>query len=124
MESIAYCAPPEYTNTPPIGHTMLWSVLRTDRTDPTRSGVCELKIAARRVYPPSTTSSYTTSACSTPYFGWLSCLLSILTVTAQRRRAPVVSGSPVSGATAGAFCVVGVIDSLLCFPPPHAASAT
>ena len=42
---------------PPIGHTMLWSVLRTERTGPTRSGACELKIAARRVMPPSTTSS-------------------------------------------------------------------
>ena len=29
---------------------MLWSVLRTERTGPTSSGACELKIAARRVY--------------------------------------------------------------------------
>ena len=57
MLSIAYCAPPEYTKTPPIGHTMLWSVLRTERTGPTRSGAWELKIAASRVMPPSTTSS-------------------------------------------------------------------
>ena len=46
-----------------------WSVLRTERTGPTLSGACELKIAASRVMPPSTTSSYTTSAWSTPYCG-------------------------------------------------------
>src|SRR5437016_8041996 len=64
IDSIAYGAPPEYANTPPIGHTRLWSVLRTERTEPTRVGAWELKMAATRVYPPSTTSSYTTSACS------------------------------------------------------------
>jgi len=39
------------------GHPDGWSVLRTERTGPTRSGACELKMAARRVIPPSTTSS-------------------------------------------------------------------
>ena len=43
MLSIAYGAPPEYAKTPPIGHTMLWSVLRTERTGPTRSGVVRVE---------------------------------------------------------------------------------
>src|SRR5579862_6228517 len=77
---------------------MLWSVFRTDRTGPTLSGAWELKIAARRVIPASTTSSYTTSARSIPYCFAASVLL-ILTVTAGRRRATLLgSGKPVSGA--------------------------
>src|SRR5438105_10784192 len=103
MLSIAYWAPPEYAKTPPIGVTMLWSVLRTDRTDPTFAGAWEWKIVARRVRPSSTTSSYTTSACSTPYFGRVLPVLSIFTVMAQRVFAWLCgSGRPVSGHTGGA----------------------
>ena len=57
IEASAYGAPPEYAKTPRSGHTMLWSVRRTDRTGPTSQGACELNTAASRVIPPSTTSS-------------------------------------------------------------------
>ena len=50
-------APPEYAKMPPTGHTIAWSVLRTERTGPTLSGACDLNIAARRVMLPSTISS-------------------------------------------------------------------
>ena len=96
---------------PPIGHTMLWSVLRTERTGPTLSGACELKIAARRVMPPSTTSSYTTSAWSTPVLR----LRRVRVVDlhrdgrALRAPAPFGSGRPVSGATGTTFGFVVVV---------------
>ena len=65
----AYCAPPEKAKIPRMGKTICRSVRRTDRTGPTFSGRLELKIAASRVMPPSTISSYTTSALSMPYWG-------------------------------------------------------
>jgi hypothetical protein len=51
------CAPPEYAKIPPIGQTMLGSSSRTERTGPITGGTTELKMATKRVMPPSTTSS-------------------------------------------------------------------
>ena len=62
-------APPEYAKIPPIGHTMSGSCNRTERTGPIVSGAVELKMATKRVMPPSTSSSYTTSAWSRPVCG-------------------------------------------------------
>src|SRR3954454_1433724 len=88
---------------------MLWSVLRTERTGPTRSGACELKIAASRVIPPSTTSSYTTSAWSMPYC-FAAPVLLIFTVTAGRvNDLPLLSTTPVSGARLPGFGGLGFV---------------
>jgi hypothetical protein len=69
---------------PPIGQTTWVSVGRTERTGPTLTGASELKMAARRVMPPLTISSYTTSASSIPHWGSASGVFSILTVKAER----------------------------------------
>src|SRR5665213_1733705 len=102
----AYSAPPEKAKIPPMGKTISRSVLRTDRTGPTTVGIRELKIAAKRVMPPSTISSYTTSASCTPLWGNAWGVLSILIVRAERCFVTFDgSGRPVSGATGpGFFC--------------------
>src|SRR5680860_372477 len=87
---------------PPRGHTMYGSMSRTDRTGPTVSGTIELYITTKRVMPPSTTSSYTTSASSRPAWGRASGAFSIFTVSTGRvSAAPEGSTTPVSGATGG-----------------------
>ncbi len=57
IELTSMALPPEKARMPLSGQTMLWSVGRTERIGPTRSGACDWKTAARRVMPPSTTSS-------------------------------------------------------------------
>ena len=65
---------------------MYGSMSRTDRIGPTVSGTIELNITRKRVIPPSTTSSYTTSASSRPACGRASGAFSILTLSAGRRQ--------------------------------------
>src|ERR1700722_3272661 len=110
MLVIAYWAPPENAKMPPIGNTISRSVRRTDRTGPTLVGRFELKMAARRVIPPSTISSYTTSALLMPYCGCAWGVLSILIVSAERRLVTAVgSGRPVSAAAPPGTVVVVVV---------------
>src|ERR1700677_3626946 len=111
MLRTAYSAPPENAKIPPMGKTISRSVRRTERTGPTILGTRELKIAASRVMPPSTISSYTTSASLMPYCGIASGVLSILIVSAERSfRRRFGYGSPVSGATEPVGFVVVVVD--------------
>ena len=107
---------------------MFGSIERTDRTGPTFSGAAELKIAQNRVMPPSTTSSYTTSAWSRPDCGRASGVFSIFTPSEERVAATSRrSGRPVNGATLTGFAVVVVVverGAFVCAadppPPPHA----
>ena len=105
---------------------------RTERTGPTRSGAWELKIAASRVIPASTTSSYTTSAWSTPYC-FAELVLLTFTVTAGRlNELPDGSGTPLKGAGRadttfflGAFlCAAGLGAFAFFDPPPRVAANT
>src|SRR5665213_3881812 len=106
----AYSAPPEKAKIPPMGKTISRSVLRTDRTGPTTVGIRELKIAAKRVMPPSTISSYTTSASCTPLWGNAWGVLSILIVRAERCFVTFDgSGRSVSGATGPGFFFATVV---------------
>src|SRR5580765_4520517 len=97
---------------------MLWSVLRTERTGPTRWGACELKIAARRVIPPSTTSSYTTSAWSTPYCLAAPVLLIFTVIAGRVNDAPLLSTTPVRGAAFPGFGGLTVVGAAGGFGSP------
>src|SRR5688572_7805649 len=125
--------PPEYATTPPKLRTMPGSMDRTDRTGPTLSGAAELNIAQKRVMPPSTTSSKTTSATSRPACGRDSGVFSIFTASDERPFATLSgSGRPVSGAFGMGIVVVVVlvlvgaglrVDFASSFPPPSAKTA-
>src|ERR1039458_3315545 len=124
---MAYWAPPEKAKIPPIGKTISRSVRRTDRTGPTFVGRFELKMAASRVMPPSTISSYTTSASLMPYCGCACGVLSILIVSAERRFVTAVgSGRPVNAATrrCGTGVVVVVVDVVVVVSAALALAAT
>src|SRR5947209_4689571 len=69
---------------PPKGVTMAGSLGRTDRMGPAESLSVDWKMARKRVCPPSTTASKTTSARSRPAWGREAREFSILTVTAGR----------------------------------------
>src|SRR5437879_9886700 len=96
--------PPEYAKSPaPSGRTRKGSVGRTDRRGPTGSVSVDWKMAAKRVSPPSMTSSYTTSAACSPDWGRAGCSFSILTTSAGRAARPASStGMPVRGNTGAA----------------------
>src|SRR5712692_2906709 len=96
---------------------------------PTFSGAAELKIAQNRVMPPSTTSSKTMSATSSPDCGRASGVFSIFTASDDLPLATFSgSGKPVSGAV-GIGIVVVVVAGGRCrlvatlSLPLHAASA-
>src|SRR5690606_2020389 len=89
--------PPEITCGPPSGATIPASIGRTDRIGPTTSGRWEWKTALKRVIPPSTISSHTTSASSRPVWGRAIAVFSTLTASAGPSPAASPSGSPVSG---------------------------
>src|SRR5664279_361344 len=89
-----------------MGRTMSASVSRTERTGPTGLASWDWNTARYRVVPPSTTSSYTTSAWSMPLWGHAADALSIFTITAGRATtAALATGSPVSGARMGTAAV-------------------
>src|SRR2546423_14807785 len=73
------------------------SVLRAERTGPTGFDSSEWKRAAKRVIPPSTPSSKTTSAWLRPIWGRAFGALSILTTRTGRFDRTMSIGSPVSG---------------------------
>src|SRR5919202_430634 len=79
---------------------MLMSVDRAERTGPTGSEPLEWKRAAKRVIPPSTPSSKTTSAWLRPIWGRAFGALSIFTTRTGRRARTMSIGKPVSGAAA------------------------
>src|SRR3954454_24117233 len=114
------------------------SVERADRTGPTGLETFDWKMAARRVMPPSTSSSTTMSASFSPIWGRAALELSILTIRATRlSRAASEVSTPVSGNTGGAVVVVveGMVGATLVVgstvvaavfffpPPPHPARA-
>src|SRR5687768_2602942 len=76
------------------------SVVRADRTGPTGFDPSEWNRAAKRVMPPSTPSSKTTSAWLRPIWGRASGALSIFTTRTGRLARPMSIGSPVSRAAA------------------------
>src|SRR5919202_1874727 len=83
---------------------MRMSVERADRTGPTGLESCEWNSAAKRVIPPSTPSSKTTSAWLSPIWGRALGALSIFTTRTGRRAITMSIGRPVSG---DAACVGG-----------------
>src|SRR3954468_6301820 len=74
---------------------------RTERTGPISAGSVEWYTATKRVMPPSTTSSHTTSAALTPVCGRASIEFSILAASAGWAGTAPLS-SPVSGHSTGA----------------------
>src|SRR2546421_11660726 len=76
------------------------SVVRAERTGPTGFDSSEWNRAAKRVMPPSTPSSKTTSAWLRPIWGRAFGALSILTTRTGRRARTMSIGRPVSGAAA------------------------
>src|ERR671915_904973 len=76
------------------------SVERADRTGPTGFDPSEWNRAAKRVMPPSTPSSKTTSAWFRPIWGRASGALSIFTTRTGRLARTMSIGRPVSGAAA------------------------
>src|SRR5947209_6867865 len=94
---------------PPSWSSRSASTGRADRIGPTRSASSDWNTANRRVWPPSTSSSYTRSAWFRPDCGKAPLTLSILTDSAGRP-ALLAAGNPVSGyrgGGAGAEVVVG-----------------
>src|SRR4051812_28035715 len=80
------------------------SVERADRTGPTGFDSSEWNNAAKRVIPPSTPSSKTTSAWLSSIWGRAFGALSIFTTRTGRRDRTMSIGRPVSG---DAACVGG-----------------
>src|SRR5436190_4015894 len=76
------------------------SVERADRTGPIGLELSEWNRAAKRVIPPSTPSSKTTSAWLSPIWGRAFGALSIFTTRTGRRDRTMSIGRPVSGAAA------------------------
>ena len=104
--------PPDEANSGrPNSEASSMSVVRVDRTGPTGSASVEWKTAASRLRSPSTCSSITMSARSSPAGGRAASTLSILTNSAGRSsRRSKSPGSPVSGATSsGGAVVVGAV---------------
>src|SRR5919109_4799300 len=104
---------------------MTGSTGRTERTGPTVEASWEWKTARKRTTPPSTTSSYTTSAASRPAWGRAWGALSTFTTRAGRRCLSSLGwGRPVRKAGGGgAVVVVGltvVVVVGLSSPPPQA----
>ncbi len=94
---------------------------------------CDWKVTNRRVSPPSTSSTVTTSAPLSPLCGRAWATLSIFTDSAGRAALGLLfTSSPVSGNTGGAVEVVGawLVDGtawaagLRADLPPHAAAKT
>src|SRR5688572_7504018 len=88
------------------------SVVRADRTGPTGFDPSEWNRAAKRVMPPSTPSSKTTSAWLRPIWGRALGALSIFTTRTGRLARTMSIGRPVSGAAAvvgGAGTAAGVV---------------
>src|SRR5579864_6261854 len=106
---------------------MVGSLGRIDRTGPMGSASWDWYTTMNRLSPASTTSSYTTSAWTSPDCGRASSTFSIFTTSAGRVRfGELPAGSPVSGKTGGAVVVVvaGAVDVEVLPPPPpeHAAA--
>src|ERR671919_250816 len=100
------------------------SLVRTERTGPTKDASFDWNTAASRVRLASTGSSMTMSACLSPDWGRASETLSILTIRAGRLILPPKSPwTPVSGATGGGGVVVVVVGSGEA-PPPRVATTT
>ena len=126
-----FLVPPEYANNPPNGRTTSGSVGRSERMGPTRSESVDWKTTRNRVRPPSTCSSYTTSAELSPACGRASGAFSIFTVSAGRAAvAALVTGRPVNGYCAGTVVVVGGgfgrarATSFFLLPPQAPATST
>ena len=92
--------PPEKAIRPRNGAVIPASIGRTDRIGPTESGTTEWYTATKRVTPPSTSSSQTTSAWSRPVCGRTLGSFSILTASAGRLTMSPAA-IPVSGQVAG-----------------------
>src|SRR5262249_31213177 len=76
------------------------------RTGPMTGGMCEEKIARKRVRPPSTGSTYTMSASGRPVCGRAYTMLSIFTASTRFRDFTL---SPVNGDRSGPWaCRVGL----------------
>ncbi len=96
-------APPDDASSPRVGPAIDASTSRNERTGPTVPTAAALRdwnIAAKRVMPPSTSSSTTRSARSSPVCGRAALLFSILTTRAGWA-ATFSTRAPVSGATTG-----------------------
>ena len=114
------------------GVTSAGSMGRSDRTGPSESASVEWKTARKRVTPPSTSSSYTTSARSRPACGRAIGAFSIFTVSAGRvARACVVDRQPGERERGATYAVVVVVGRAPrrrgaafagSWPPPQAAS--
>src|SRR3954454_14983668 len=123
---------PENPNTEPCSSaSMSASELRAERIGPRLVALSHWNTANSRVSPPSTSSSTTTSALSTPDCGRARSMLSIFTASATRWALwPASTGAPVSGHSTGAALglgvvgvalgVVGAASTLWCEPPPQA----
>src|SRR5687768_3230988 len=88
------------------------SVVRAERTGPTGFDPSEWNRAAKRVMPPSTPSSNTTSAWLRPIWGRAFGALSIFTTRTGRFARTMSIGRPVSGAVAvvgGAGTAAGLV---------------
>src|ERR1700730_4886695 len=98
---------------------MAMSVVRVERTGPTRSASLDCQTQAKRVMPPSTCSSKQMSALVSPDCGRATgSRLSIFTTSAGRLSLPASAGGrPVRGDTGGVVVVVGstvvVVDSVV-----------
>src|SRR4051794_37540884 len=107
---------------------MCRSEMRALRTGPTRGGIFEENTAMIRVTPPSTCSTYTTSADRSPIWGWAACVLSIFTASTGlfSPRVPPLNGF-VAGAVGDGEAVVApgaaAGGEACCAPPEQATSA-
>src|SRR5450756_1551884 len=101
-------SPPENTTRHLSGAVIAGSIGRTERSGPTSPGMVEWKTATYRVTPPSTTSSQTMSAASSPVCGRPSRGFLILIASAGRSTSFAVT-TPVSGQVTGTSGLGGVV---------------